>query len=136
MYLRHHFLSCVILTILLFPFFSYLSFLVFIFGFFIDVDHYIYDAIKSKDLNLKNSYYRHMDKNLERKNQLHIFHTIEFVLLVFIILIYSKSIIISIISLGLILHLLLDFIYHFYLIKNNIEMKQTRSYSLISFLNI
>ena len=79
MYLRYHFLSCVILAIILFPFFNYLSLLVFIFGFFIDVDHYLYDSIKTRNLSLINSYNLQMDKDLVRKDQLHVFHTIEFI---------------------------------------------------------
>jgi hypothetical protein len=131
MYLRYHLISCVILTIILFPFFNYLSFLVFLFGFFIDFDHYLYDAIKNKNLNLFISYKTQMNHNLERKDQLHIFHTIEFILPFLFLVIISRNIYLIIISLGLLLHLILDYIYEINLIRKKIELKQTRAFSFI-----
>ena len=131
MYLRYHFLSCVILTLILFPFFNYLALLVFVFGFFIDFDHYLYDIIKTKNFSLINSYKRHMNKNSVRKNQLHIFHTLEFIIPFILLTIISKNILLILLSIGLVIHLILDIIYEIYLNINHIERKQTRTLSLI-----
>jgi len=130
MYLRYHLISCVILTIILFPFFNYLSLLIFIFGFFIDVDHYLYDTMKEKNLSLINSYRLHMDKNLERKDQLHIFHTLEFIIPFLLLTIFSGNLYLILLSYGLVLHLILDGIHLVYIEINNIKLKQTRALSL------
>jgi len=131
MYLRYHFLACVILTILLFPFFSYYSLLVFISGFLVDIDHYLYDIFNSKTFNLFKAYKMHMNKEMMRKDQLHIFHTLEFIILFLSLVIVSMNIYLIILGISFIIHLSLDYIYELYLIKNKIKLKQTRSYSLI-----
>ena len=135
MYLKYHFISCTILAVILFPFYNYLSLLVFIFGFFIDFDHYFYDIFANKNLSLINSYKRHMDKSLIRKNQLHIFHTVEFIIPFLLLTFISKNIYLLLLCYGLLLHLILDFIYeiNIILIKKQ-EMKQTRTKSLILWL--
>ena len=135
MYLKYHFLSCIILSIFLFPFFGYYSLLVFILGFFIDIDHYLYDAIKTKNLNPFNSYKMHMDKNRIAKDQLHIFHILEFIATLILLTLFSDNIYLLLISMGLVLHLILDLIYYFYLIKNKVELKSTRALSLILWIN-
>jgi len=131
MYLRHHLLSCIILVLILFPFYSYYSFLIFLLGFFIDLDHYIYYVFKYKNFNLIKSYKSFMDKKMIRKDQLHILHTIEFIILFLLATIYTKNIYLIFISIGFLVHLILDLIYAVYLIKNKIELKQTRALSLI-----
>lgn len=131
MELKHHFLSCIILMLILFPFFKYYSLIIFIFGFFIDMDHYLYDSIITKKFGLINSYKMHMDKSRIIKDQLHVFHTLEFITLIIALTFVSKNVYLLLLSTGLVLHLILDLIYHIYLIRNNIEMKQTRAASLI-----
>ncbi len=132
MYLRYHLLSCVILAIVLFPFFNYYSLLVFILGFFIDLDHYLYDVITTRKLSLSTSYKMHMNKEHEIKDQLHIFHTIEFIAAFLILTIISNNVYLIIVSTGLLLHLILDYIYEIYLIMIKKEkLKQTRASSLI-----
>ncbi len=135
MYLRHHLISCIILTIILFPFYNYLALLIFIFGFLIDVDHYLYDVIKTKNLSLIKSYKLHMDKDLERKDQLHILHTLEFIIPFLLLTFFSRNIYLILLSYGLVLHLILDVIYRIHAIKNNIKLKQTRALSLIFWVN-
>lgn len=133
MYLRYHFLSCIILSLILFPFYSYYSLLILIFGLFIDIDHYIYDIIKTKKLSLINSYKMHMDKNRTAKDQLHIFHTIEFMLLLLLISFYNNTYL-SLIIIGFVLHIILDVTYEIYLFIKKRDIKQTRALSLISWL--
>src|SRR3989344_2815262 len=128
MYLRYHLLSCIILAIVLFPFFNYYSLLVFILGFFIDFDHYLYDIITTRRLSLSVSYRMHMNKEREAKDQLHIFHTVEFIVAFLLLTITSNNTYLIIISTGFVLHLILDYIYEIYLviIKKEIS-KQTRA---------
>jgi hypothetical protein len=129
--LKYHFLACTILALILFPFYSYYSLLILIFGFFIDLDHYLSDVIRTNNLSLIESYRMHMNRNLEIKDQLHIFHTIEFIVLFILLTIVSNNFYLIFIGIGLVLHLILDEIYILYLIKKNIERKQTRASSLI-----
>ncbi len=131
MYLRHHFLSCVILSLILYPWFNYYSLLVFIFGFFIDLDHYFYDVISKRNLNLLESYKNHMNKSIVIKDQLHIFHTFEFMISFIILTLISRNIYLLIIGIGLVLHWILDWIYLIYSIKIKANLNQTRTFSLI-----
>jgi len=134
MYLRHHFISCVTLTIILFPPYNYLSLLVFIFGFFIDVDHYLYDLAKTGNLDPISSYKRQMNLNIEIKNQLHIFHTLEFIIPFLILVIISKNTYLFILGIGLILHLILDLLYEVYYTIKKTKLNHTRAYSLIMWM--
>jgi len=134
MYLRHHFISCVTLTIILFPPYNYLSLLVFIFGFFIDVDHYLYDLAKTGNLDPISSYKRQMNLNIEIKNQLHIFHTLEFIIPFLILVIISKNTYLFILGIGLILHLILDLLYEVYYVIKKTKLNHTRAYSLIMWM--
>ncbi len=131
MYLKYHFISCIILSIILFPFFNYLSLLVFVLGFFIDADHYFYDVLTTRKLSIKNSYNLHMDKSIIRKDQLHIFHTLEFIVSFIFLTITSKNTYLILLSIGLILHLILDVLHGIILIKKRVKMNQTRAYSFL-----
>jgi hypothetical protein len=131
MYLRYHFLACTILAIVLFPFFNYYSLLVFISGFLIDLDHYLYDIFNSKIFDLFKAYKMHMNKERIIKDQLHIFHTLEFIILFLSLLIVSMNIYLIILGISFIIHLSLDYIYELYNIRNKIKLNQTRAYSLI-----
>lgn len=135
MYLRYHLLSCIILTLILYPFFNYYSLLIFIFGFFIDSDHYLYDIIKTRNLSIINSYKIHMNEERIVKDQLHVFHTVEFIISFLLLTLISRNIYLILLSIGLLVHLILDIIYMIYLIMNNIKLKQTRALSLIFWIN-
>ena len=135
MYLRYHFLSCVILSLILFPFLSYYSLLVFVFGFFIDVDHYLYYLIKNGKFDLFENYNAHMSKERIAHDQLHIFHTLEFITSFIFITIYSDNIYLLLMGMGFILHLILDEIDGINLIRSKVEIKQTRARSLIMWLS-
>ncbi|MEK6834730.1 MAG: hypothetical protein AABX61_00515 [Nanoarchaeota archaeon] len=133
--LKYHLLSCIILTLILYPFFNYYSLLVFIFGFFIDSDHYLYDIIKTRNLSIINSYKVHMNEERVAKDQLHIFHTIEFIISFLLLTLISRNIYLILLSIGLLVHLILDMINMIYSTINNIEFKQTRALSLILWIN-
>ncbi len=134
MYLRHHFLSCIILSLILYPLFDYYSLLVFIFGFFIDLDHYFYSVFKFKKINIFSSYKMHMNKGIIAKDQLHIFHTIEFMIIFILSIIFYRNIYILLLGIGLVLHWILDEIYLIYMIYKKEELKQTRARSVIFWL--
>ncbi len=102
-----HLIICIILTILLFPSYSYSSFLVFLLGLLIDIDHYLWYSIKYKDFNPKSTYFFHKKRlKLKTVDRLHIFHTSEFWL---IILILSLNYYIFPLVIGLVFHLIMDF---------------------------
>ncbi|MBI2106435.1 hypothetical protein HYT57_00465 [Candidatus Woesearchaeota archaeon] len=122
---RHFIVNC-ILVILLLPSYGISSFLVFISGFLIDIDHYIWYALKFKDLNPKNSYIFHKERRqLIEIDRLHIFHVIEFWLLILIlgIIFYIPTLIF-----GLVTHLIMDFS------EMPLTSKNLRSTSLILWL--
>ena len=73
----------------------------------------------------------HLNKERLIKDQLHIFHTLEFIILFLSLVIISMNIYLIILGISFIIHLSLDYIYELYLIKNKIKLKQTRAYSLI-----
>ena len=56
--------------------------LIFLSSVLIDFDHYSWYAIKKKDWNLKNAYYWNKALPKKHKPMMHIFHTIEFTILV------------------------------------------------------
>ena len=130
MYISRHFILTLLLAIILFPIYKYKVLALFIFGFFIDVDHYLYDFFKYK-VSLKKSYLMHMNKNITLKDQLHIFHVVEFWILALILTIISHKDTILLLFIGLIFHLSLDFIYQAY---NKKYIKHTRALSLIAWL--
>ena len=104
MYLKYHFVFTLVFCIILFPFLNWWTIIVFLSGFFIDVDHYLYYIIKFKDWNLKKAYKIHFKKKY--KDKLHIFHTIEFYLLIVSLnLLYPFF---SYILIGVSFHLILD----------------------------
>ena len=122
---KHFIVSC-ILSILLFPSYGFLSFLVFFLGFLIDIDHYLWYALKFKNFNPKNSYIFHKErKQLIEIDRLHIFHVFEFWLLILILglIFYIPTLII-----GLAIHLIMDFS------DMPITSKNLRSTSLILWL--
>ena len=110
-----HFLSSSILTLILFPFFSWYSLIVYLGGFFIDFDHYLIFVIKKKDFSLKNAYnYFRYDKKHDWNTEPLIFHFLELTFIL-IILSFFHWIFFLLVS-GIILHLTLDFIHE---VKHN-----------------
>ncbi len=124
--LSRHFIVCIILSILLFPSYSYQSFLVFLSGFLIDIDHYLWYSLKYKNFNPKTTYVFHKRRlSLKTIDRLHIFHTFEFWLL---ILILSLKYPLFPIVIGLVIHLIMDFS------EMPLNSKNLRSTSLIFWL--
>ncbi len=131
MYLSMHFILTLLLALLLFPIYKYKVLLLFIFGFFIDVDHYLFDVVKDKKFSLKKSYLAHMNLNIVLKDQLHIFHVVEFWILALILTLIFYSELTLLLFIGLIFHLFLDFIYWVF---NKKYIRHTRALSLIAWL--
>jgi hypothetical protein len=118
MNISFHFISSIPLIAVLYPFFGDYTFLIFIGSFLIDFDHYLWSVVKFKNLSLKKSYQYHKSIHSPHKERdvLHIFHTIEFLILMVITTIilfklnqifFYKSFLM--ISLGIIYHQLFDF---------------------------
>lgn len=118
-----HFLTSLVLFIIVYPLFGVWGLAVFIGGFLIDVDHYLYHAIERRVLNPSKCYKQLTAESKKNKktfrsikkrplyikwDRLHIFHVWEFWLLIVLLsLIYKLFLIVTI---GLALHILLDFI--------------------------
>jgi len=107
-----HFISSLILSLVLYPYFGFYSLLTLLLGWFIDVDHIIYYCFKFKRFNYKEAYKYFRDHKFHGK-VINVFHTLEFYAIMLILSFYN--IYAFIISLGLFLHTILDIIYFFYL---------------------
>lgn len=119
-----HFIATLILSIILFPYFRWLSLLAFIGGFLVDVDHYLMYIIKFKDFSIKKTY-EYCNKG--PKHVLMIFHTAEVWIILFILSFVSKAALI--IFIGLMLHMIMDLIYNYR--KKRIK---NRVYSIVFWL--
>ena len=96
MYPRWHFISGLAFTLLIWIISPQINpiylILVFFASFFIDFDHYAASVIKTKKLSLKDSFEYHEQQNIKEKKEIakgikkksdfHLFHTIEFHLLI------------------------------------------------------
>lgn len=129
MHLRHHFIASLILSILLFPIYSYQSLLVFVFGYFIDIDHYLWSIFKYGNFNFLDSYKYYRNRNIIKRDVLNIFHVVEFWFLLAAIFIIFKNDFFYPLLIGLVVHLAMDFIYE--KVKN---IKGERAKSLIFWL--
>ncbi|MAG08649.1 hypothetical protein CMO89_04195 [Candidatus Woesearchaeota archaeon] len=101
-----HFIVSLALVMLLYPFYKEQALLIFIGGFLIDIDHYLWYMFRFKDFNLKKAleYY----KKLDFKDVLILFHTIEFVVVVFLLSLYPG---LGLLFVGYIIHIIMDTIY-------------------------
>ncbi len=127
MMVSRHFIVSLILAIVLFPVFKWLSLLVFVFGLLIDVDHYFWYVIKFRDLSLMNAYYYALDKDRSDNDVLHIFHVVEVWILVFILGFFND--VFFLLAVGLGVHLLMDFIHAI-----RYSMYNGRTYSLFTWM--
>jgi len=124
-----HVIISFLVALVIYPFFGLYSIIFFLSGFLIDFDHCIEYSISKKDLNPFNAYKHNMDRYRKNKKiiqkgewndkiYLHIFHTLEFILLLGILSFFSK--IIFFVFLGVLFHTLLDFSsFSYYKIKYN-----------------
>lgn len=123
-----HLLISIILSIVFFPVFSGFSFLILIGGVLIDIDHYLLYILNKKDLNLKRAYLFFRKKQRKKfKNEIYVFHTIEFITLMLIVSKYSINILL--ITIGLISHLILDWI-------NEIKQQKRKRLFLLDYRKI
>ena len=112
MYPSRHFILSLILAILLFPIYQYNVVLIFLSGFLIDGDHYLWYILKFKNFSFRKAYWYHVEH--KGKSKLHIAHTIEFWILLAILSFYFRFF--YFILIGVIFHNILDFI-HIYIMK-------------------
>src|SRR3989344_7674612 len=109
-----HLATSLALAAALYPFFGWVSLLVVVGGFLIDIDHYFWYACKVKKFSIKGCYDFYMlpPKNgnfFNNKDSLLVFHTIELIILIIVLALFN--IYIRIVLFGLLLHLSLDVYY-------------------------
>lgn len=114
-----HFIASTILFIILYPFFGVSSVLAYIGGWLIDLDHMLYYAVKFRSLNYfkANRYFRELKPS--GKKIINVFHTTEVWLLMLILSFLNTYALI--ITLGLALHIILDFLYQIQAKKTEIR---------------
>lgn len=115
-----HILTSIVLSFLLFPLFDYNALWIIFGGVLIDFDHYLYYVFKFKSLNLKKAYTYHAqidERKIKVHDILHAFHTMEVFALIILIIILSYLYKINLvfytflpILIGMVLHMILDFI--------------------------
>ncbi len=119
---KTHAILGIILSILIYIIFkiTYIeAFLIFFASVFIDFDHYLWFILKKKDFSLKNAYNMHKmgyqqlkkDRSGYDKNPLkvlHIFHTVEFLIIVLILSYFWNGFLFLLI--GMVFHILLDMV--------------------------
>ena len=128
---KYHILLGVIFSGLLYwllPLTLFQTLLVFLSAVLIDFDHYLWYVKRKKDWNLKNAYnyLKKISENL-KKPMMMIFHTIEFLIFVFLLSYLWKGF--SFILIGIVFHSISDLLYFGH--KN---MLYVREFSLIRYL--
>ena len=118
-----HLVVSLILSVLLYPLFGWKVLLILISGVTIDIDHYFWYISKYKKFGLFRCYEClavEAEKNKWKDviGSLFIFHTIEFLLIIALASFYNVYALILLI--GLLVHYLLDFIWHCYVPKRMI----------------
>jgi len=99
----YHLISSIVPIIMLFPIYKYSSLLFLVGSYLIDADHYLWYILRYKDISFRNAY---KESLLKKNGRLHIFHTIEFWILIWILSFRFE--IIFIVFLGVIFHMSLD----------------------------
>jgi hypothetical protein len=117
MYPLKHLLISVPFIIIFFPIYKYFTLLILVSSYLIDFDHYMWYAAKYKDFNLKRGIKKSIEESGKGYNVIHIFHTLEFIIIITLICLHFKFLFPLIIGLGL--HFLLDFIELIYYKKYN-----------------
>ena len=117
MNLSVHFIVSAILVLILYPFFGPLSLIALVGGFLIDVDHLLSYAFKFRSLSIRKAYRYHRNFGClkEGRKAIHIFHSPEFLILCIVLSFYSQLMLIFTVS--LLIHLMLDLINGFFIIK-------------------
>jgi len=117
-----HLIASIILALLLFAYFGWYSMLVFVGGVLIDVDHYLSYVIKFKIANIFKSYFYFRKR--EFFGIFCVFHSLELLFVLVIISLFSK--IVWLITIGLFVHYILDFIYEL-----NLAGRLIKNWSLV-----
>ncbi|PIN87194.1 hypothetical protein COV19_00900 [Candidatus Woesearchaeota archaeon CG10_big_fil_rev_8_21_14_0_10_44_13] len=107
MKLQTHLIATSLLFMGLYPHYRHMALLVFVGGFFIDMDHYFYYIMKTKDLNLKKAY--HFCENKTYSDVFCIFHHFEFIAILFLIGFFSSYV--MLVSIGASVHFAMDIIH-------------------------
>jgi len=123
-----HFLASIIVLGFLFPFYKLWGLAFLIGSFFIDVDHYLWYIIRHRNFSLKNAYFYHKERPRRERDMLHIFHVWEFWVLMFVLAFFNNFF--ALIFLGLVFHLILDFIDLYF----NIDTIYNRAFSFFAWL--
>ncbi len=115
MHLSRHFVISLVLAGISYPFFGGYSLLLFIGGFFVDGDHYLWYIFTKKDFNLKNAYQYHLTTDFSGKKIIDIFHTAEVWIVLLLASIFSPYYHTAILALtlGIYSHMLCDFLHEF-----------------------
>ncbi|MDP7506794.1 MAG: hypothetical protein QF362_05140 [Candidatus Woesearchaeota archaeon] len=119
MKLSIHFFVSLVLMITLYPFYNWPVLYLFIGGFLIDFDHYLYYIIKFRSLNLKKASKYFLKPGL--KDVLVIFHTFEFMIVFTLFCLYFN---LYLLLTGYLIHNILDYIY---LYKHNFFNRRASS---------
>jgi len=116
MLLSIHFITSVLLAIFLYPFYGLNSLFVLIGGFLIDIDHYLYTLLKFKNLSIIDSYKFYTGRRIKKRfgKVMLLFHNLEFLSIMAILSFFSNTF--YLITLGVMLHYLLDFIEQFFVL--------------------
>jgi len=136
MHFKYHFIISLVFSVLLYPIFGIASFFILFTGFFVDIDHYLITLVKFNMISLNQSikYYLNIIKNKLHqvgRNYLFIFHTVEFLLLFVLLsfLVPKYSAVFLMISAGIALHLILDWLYDYF-----VAMHDAKSPSVLFWL--
>jgi len=120
MNLSTHLIFSILLAAILAPFIGYQALWIIFGGFFIDVDHYFYYAFRHKTLSIPRAYHYHKRERGAKYEPdiLHIFHTVEFLLLVVLFIIITYSLkwhfffsFFTFTFIGMLFHLILDLLH-------------------------
>lgn len=120
---------------LIFSFLIYLSInltfsqtlLVFLSSVLIDIDHYLFYLFRKKNLSLKKAYIWHKNIPKTRKPTLHLLHTVEFLVLIFILTYFWQGFLFILI--GMLFHSIFDILEFIYY-----KSPEAREFFLIKYL--
>ncbi len=128
--LWQHFTVSTIIAIALYPFLGLWSLVVYVTGFLIDSDHYLFYIIKKKSWNIKKAYryFRtETQKVSEYKKMVKVFHFLEYIPVMLIASLFHTLFIAA--AIGFVAHIIMDFIYEEH------AFGSVRGYSLLSRLS-
>lgn len=135
MFPSRHFLACTLLFIVMFPVYKFWALLVFVSGWLIDSDHYLWTFFRFGWVNPMRSYrfYAEKRERMMYRDVLHIFHTLEFLVVVGVIfaIFWKYDFLVFPLALSLVVHMIMDFLFElsFLLRKKEIDTGILRVFS-------